>query len=104
MDKYMAALGDFADTPLGEAGADRMRGGEARVDLGIIIEERYLAEVIKTNNAVDQPIWAPWVRLGPLYARENGQLVLKGVCSKLESATRASAMRAQAGIDRRLPP
>jgi hypothetical protein len=29
MDQYMAALGDFAGTPLGQAGADRMRGGEA---------------------------------------------------------------------------
>jgi hypothetical protein len=26
MDQYMSALGDFADTPLGQAGADRMRG------------------------------------------------------------------------------
>jgi hypothetical protein len=29
MDQYMSALGDFAGTPLGEAGADRVRG-EAR--------------------------------------------------------------------------
>jgi uncharacterized protein (UPF0335 family) len=29
MDQYMSALGDFAGTPLGQAGADRMRGGEA---------------------------------------------------------------------------
>jgi hypothetical protein len=26
---HIAALGDFAGTPLGQAGADRMRGGEA---------------------------------------------------------------------------
>jgi hypothetical protein len=29
MDQYMSALGDYASTPLGQAGADRMRGGEA---------------------------------------------------------------------------
>jgi uncharacterized protein (UPF0335 family) len=29
MDQYRSALGDFAGTPLGQAGADRMRGGEA---------------------------------------------------------------------------
>jgi hypothetical protein len=29
MDQYISALGDFAGTPLGQAGADRMRGGEA---------------------------------------------------------------------------
>jgi hypothetical protein len=27
MDQYVSALGDFAGTPLGLAGADRMRGG-----------------------------------------------------------------------------
>jgi hypothetical protein len=27
MDQYMSALGDFAGTPLGVAGADRVRGG-----------------------------------------------------------------------------
>jgi hypothetical protein len=26
MDEYLSALGDFAGTPLGVAGADRMRG------------------------------------------------------------------------------
>jgi hypothetical protein len=29
LDQYTSALGDFAGTPLGLAGADRMRGGEA---------------------------------------------------------------------------
>ena len=29
MDQYVSALGDFVGTPLGQAGADRMRGGEA---------------------------------------------------------------------------
>jgi hypothetical protein len=29
MDQYTSALGDYASTPLGQAGADRMRGGEA---------------------------------------------------------------------------
>jgi hypothetical protein len=29
MDQYLSALGDFAGTPLGQAGADRARGGEA---------------------------------------------------------------------------
>jgi hypothetical protein len=27
LDMYMAALGEFADTPLGQAGAERMREG-----------------------------------------------------------------------------
>jgi hypothetical protein len=45
---------------------------------------------------------AAWVRLGPRYALENRQLVLKGVC--YESLTRASAARTQAGIVRRIPP
>ncbi len=29
LDEYMSALGDFASTPLGEAGADRVREGAA---------------------------------------------------------------------------
>lgn len=29
LDMYLAALGDFADTPLGVAGADRMREGDS---------------------------------------------------------------------------
>jgi len=29
MDQYMSALGDLPGTPLGQAGADRMRGAEA---------------------------------------------------------------------------
>ena len=32
LEEYQAALGDFAFTPLGEAGADRMRSGEARAE------------------------------------------------------------------------
>jgi uncharacterized protein (UPF0335 family) len=31
LDLYMTALGDFAETPLGQAGAERIRGGEVRV-------------------------------------------------------------------------
>lgn len=34
MDMYRSALGDFAETPLGQAGADRIRGDNGEAEVG----------------------------------------------------------------------
>jgi uncharacterized protein (UPF0335 family) len=35
LDMYLSALGDFADTPLGQAGADRVREERMREDISV---------------------------------------------------------------------